>query len=131
MSELQQVSTQDAPAPGGTYSQAIVHGRSVWTAGQVGTDPATGELPGSLEGQVEQAITNLEAVLAAAGCGLADVVRTTCFLTRIEDFAAFDAVYRRRFAAPFPARSTVGVALAGQLLFEIEASAVRPEAAAG
>ena len=76
--------------------------------------------------QVRAAIGNLSAVLAAEGLGLEHVVKTTCFLTNIEHFAEFDAVYREMFPQPLPARSTVGVALAGELLFEIEAWAVKP-----
>ena len=127
MTTPEAVSTTSAPAPGGAYSQAIAFDRLVWTAGQVGIAPETGDLPEGLEKQVEQAIDNLEAVLTAAGCGIRDVVKTTCFLTDIADFPAFDAIYRRRFGDPLPGRSTVGVQLAGNLLFEIEACAVRPE----
>src|SRR5262245_20846139 len=119
MTIKQPVTTTAAPAPGGAYSQAIAAGELVATAGQVGTDPGTGALALDTAGQVEQAIANLEAVLGAAGCTLADVVKTTCFLTDIADFGVFDEIYRRRFPAPFPARSTVGVALAGDLRFEI------------
>lgn len=119
--------TDAAAAPTASYSQGIVAGRIVATAGQVGRDPRNGELAMTLAGQVELSIANLKAVLAAAGLDLSHVVKTTCFLTRIEDFAEFDAVYRRHFADPLPARSTVGVALAGDLLFEIEAWAVKPE----
>jgi 2-iminobutanoate/2-iminopropanoate deaminase len=123
----QPVSTTKAAPPGGAYSQAITAGAFVSTAGQVGRDPETGVVAPDLSRQVEQAITNLEAVLEACGCTLADVVKTTCFLSDIGDFSVFDEIYRRRFPVPYPARSTVGVALAGDLLFEIEAWAVRPE----
>jgi 2-iminobutanoate/2-iminopropanoate deaminase len=119
------VSTGRAPAPGGSYSQAVVSGDLVFCAGQVGIDPATGRLADGLAGQVEQALANLGQVLAAAGSGWEQVVKATCFLTDITQFAVFDEVYRRVVPAPFPARSTVGVALAGDLLFEIEAIAVR------
>ncbi len=122
--------TDAAAAPSASYSQGIVAGRLVVTAGQVGRDAVTGELPATLAGQVESAIANLKAVLAAAGLDLSHVVKTTCFLTRIEDFPEFDAIYRKHFSDPLPARSTVGVVLAGDLLFEIEALAVKPEEAA-
>jgi 2-iminobutanoate/2-iminopropanoate deaminase len=122
---LTHVSTDRAPAPGGSYSQAVVAGDLVHCAGQVGIDPATGVLADGLAAQVEQAIRNLEQVLVAAGSGLDLVTKVTCFLTDIGRFADFDEVYRRLVPQPFPARSTVGVALAGDLLFEIEAAAVR------
>lgn len=122
---LTHVSTDRAPAPGGSYSQAVVTGDLVHCAGQVGIDPATGRLADGLAAQVEQALRNLEQVLLAAGSGLDLVTKATCFLTDIGQFAAFDEVYRRIVPQPFPARSTFGVALAGELLFEIEAFAVR------
>lgn len=123
----QGIETPDAPAPGGAYSQAIMTRESVFTAGQVGNDPHTGQLRATLDEQVETALDNLETVLRAAGCGLEDVVKTTCFLADIDDFAAFNRIYQSRFPAPLPARSTVGVALAGNIRFEIEAVALRPE----
>lgn len=122
------ISTERATAPGASYSQAWRAGGFVFTAGQVGAD-LDGVLASTLEEQVERAIDNLEFVLAEAGASLADVVKTTCFLSDVTDFARFDAVYRRRFGDPLPARSTVGVAFGGDgsLLFELEAIAVVPE----
>lgn len=122
---IETVSTPSAPSPGGSYSQARVFGGLVFAAGQVGIDPATGSLPEDTRGQVMQAIKNLEQVLTASGSCLADVVKTTCFLADIGDFAEFDAAYRELFPNPFPARSTLGIALASNLRFEIEAIAVR------
>jgi 2-iminobutanoate/2-iminopropanoate deaminase len=118
--------TEGASAPTASYSQGIVFGDVLVTAGQVGSDPVTGALPDTLREQVRGAIANLTAVLAAEGLGLEDVVKTTCFLTDIATFAEFDEVYRELFPQPLPARSTVGVTLAGDLLFEIEAWAVKP-----
>lgn len=126
MTQKSAITTNQAPAPGGAYSQAIVVGNLVWVAGQVGKDPASGTLPPTVEEQVELAIVNLGRVLEASGCGLQDVVKTTCFLTDIADFSTFDQIYRRLFPEPWPARSTVGVSLAGELKFEIEAWAVKP-----
>jgi len=128
VSSIMPISTQRAAAPTASYSQGIVAPPIVVTAGQVGRDAVTGSLETTLEGQVRVAIDNLEAVLRAAGLTLDDVVKTTCYLTNIDDFARFDVVYRERFADPLPARSTVGVALAGDLLFEIEAWAIAPAA---
>lgn len=121
------ISTVRATAPGASYSQAWRAGRFVFTAGQVGAD-LEGALAATLEEQVERAVDNLEIVLAEAGASLADVVKTTCFLSDVADFARFDAVYRRRFGDPLPARSTVGVTFGGDgtLLFELEAIAVIP-----
>lgn len=118
--------TSDAPQPGGAYSQALAGAGIVALAGQVGKDPTTGEFANDLEGQVEQSIRNLQAVLTSAGTDLGAVIKTTCFVTDIADFDAFDAVYRRMFDEPYPARSTVAVGLKPGVLFEIEAWAILP-----
>jgi 2-iminobutanoate/2-iminopropanoate deaminase len=114
----------------GPYSQGIDTGGFVFCSGQVGLDPATGDLvAGGLEAQTERALHNLAAVLDAAGLGLGDVVKTTCFLADIADFGAFNAVYARAFPDPPPARSTFAVRdLPKGGLVEIEAIAVRPSA---
>jgi 2-iminobutanoate/2-iminopropanoate deaminase len=102
----------------------------VFCSGQVGLDPATGELvDGGIEAQAERALTNLAAVLDAAGLTFADVVKTTCFLADMGDFAPFNAVYARFVTDPPPARSTFAVAaLPKGAHVEIEAIAVRPRA---
>ncbi|HUG29374.1 MAG TPA: RidA family protein [Candidatus Limnocylindria bacterium] len=123
------IATSAAPPAGGPYSQAIATDDLVFCAGQLGTDPATGELADGVEAQAERALRNLEAVLDAAGCTFADVVKTTCFLADINDFNAFNAVYIRFMTDPAPARSTFQVAAlpkGGRV--EIEAIAVRPRA---
>jgi 2-iminobutanoate/2-iminopropanoate deaminase len=124
------VSTASAPAAVGPYSQAIATDDLVFCSGQVGLDPATGTLvEGGLEEQAERAIANLSAVLDAAGCTWADVVKTTCFLIDINDFATFNAVYGRYMPDPPPARSTFAVAaLPKGASVEIEAIAVRARA---
>src|SRR6185369_15735722 len=95
------ISTTAAPAAVGPYSQAITTDDLVFCSGQVGLDPASGDLvAGGLEPQVERVIRNLEAVLDAAGCTLADVAKTTCFLADINDFAAFNAIYARSMPDP-------------------------------
>lgn len=123
------VSTGEAPMAVGPYSQAITTDDLVFCAGQVGLDPATGNLvEGGLEAQAERALRNLSAVLDAAGCSFGDVVKTTCFLVDINDFAAFNAVYARFVSDPPPARSTFAVAaLPKGARVEIEAIAVRPK----
>jgi 2-iminobutanoate/2-iminopropanoate deaminase len=120
------VSTTSAPSAVGPYSQAITTHDLVFCSGQVGLDPATGELvPGGIEAQTERVLRNLEAVLDAAGCTLADVVKTTCFLADIGDFATFNAIYGRFFPDPPPARSTFAVAaLPKGASVEVEAIAV-------
>lgn len=128
-SALEKIETSAASAPSASYSQAIAWERLVITAGQVGTDPVTGVLPDEFEAEVRQALANLRAVLEAAGSGLASVLKTTCFLTDITTFATFDRIYREHFAEPLPARSTIGIQLAGPLRFEIEALALRAEQA--
>jgi 2-iminobutanoate/2-iminopropanoate deaminase len=122
------ISTSGAPAAVGPYSQGIGAGRLVFCSGQVGLDPASGALVEGVEAQAERALRNLGAVLDAAGVGYADIVKTTCFLADIGDFAAFNAVYGRFMPDPPPARSTIGVAaLPLGARVEIEAIAVRPE----
>lgn len=121
---VRSVVSSEAPAPGGAYSQASIAERLVACAGQVGIDPKTGRLREGLEAQTRQALQNLTAVLEAAGCTWRDVIKTTCYLRDISDFARFDSAYADLVPEPRPARSTVGVSLAGDLLVEIDALAV-------
>jgi len=95
----------------GPYSHAIDDGRHVFCSGQTPLDPTTGRLKeGGVAEQTHQCLDNLFAVLAAGGLGSDDVVKVNVYLTDMEDFAAMNAVYRTRFTAPYPARTTVGVA---------------------
>jgi 2-iminobutanoate/2-iminopropanoate deaminase len=121
----QAVATSNAPSAVGPYSQAISSGPFVFCAGQLGLDPATGDLvEGGVEAQTERALRNLASVLDAAGASIADVVKTTVFLADIDDFAAVNAVYARHMPDPAPARSTFAVgALPKGGLVEIEAIA--------
>jgi 2-iminobutanoate/2-iminopropanoate deaminase len=123
------VQTSNAPAAVASYSQAIDTGGFVFLAGQVGLDPSTGELvEGGVEAQAERALRNLTAVLDAAGLSMGDVVKTTCFLADINDYAAFNAVYGKFVMDPPPARSTFAVAaLPRGARVEIEAIAVRSD----
>ena len=122
----QAISTSGAPAALGPYSQGIVSGDFVFCAGQLGLDPATGELADGVEAQAERSLRNLAAILDAAGCSWADVVKTTIYLADIGTFAAVNAVYARFMADPAPARSTFAVgALPKGALVEIEAIARR------
>jgi len=123
------ISTTGAPAAIGPYSQAVAAGDLVMCSGQLGLDPATGELVEGVEAQADRALRNLAAVLDAAGLTMADVVKTTIFLADVGDFAAVNVVYARHVSDPPPARSTVGVAAlpkGGRV--EIEAIARRPTA---
>ncbi len=123
----QVIATSKAPAPGGVYSQGIGWEKLVFTAGQVGVDPATGQAaPGGVREQTRQVLRNVQAILEEAGSSLDNVVKTTCFLADIGDFAAFNEVYREFFASDPPARSTIQVGLVPPWLVEIEAVAVRP-----
>lgn len=104
------VSTSDAPAAIGPYSQAIVHGGLVYCSGQVALDPASGQLlDGSVTAQTERALQNLAAVLKAAGSGLDKVVKTTVYLVAMADFAEMNKTYERFFSGNKPARATVAV----------------------
>jgi 2-iminobutanoate/2-iminopropanoate deaminase len=105
------LATEGAPKAIGPYSQAVVDGGFVFCSGQIPLDPATGELvSGGIEASTERVLDNMEAVLKSAGLGFHDVVKTTVFLVRSEDFPAMNAVYARRFGDHRPARSTVIVA---------------------
>jgi len=121
------VATAGAPAAIGPYSQGIAAGELVFCSGQIGLDPASGNLvEGGVEAQAERALRNLAAVLDAAGCSFGDVVKTTLFLADIADFTTVNRVYGRFMPDPPPARSTFAVgALPKGALVEVEAIAVR------
>jgi len=105
------VSTADAPAAVGPYSQAVRSGGLLFCSGQIPLDPVSGELvDGGIDAQTARVLDNLTALLAAAGLTLGDVVKTTVFLVSMDDFPAMNAVYNRYFEEDPPARSTVGVA---------------------
>lgn len=112
------------PAP---LSPALMAGNMLFVSGQVGIDPITGTVVGpDIESQTRQTLENLKSLVEATGLTLDDVVKTNVFVTDVGNFAAMNAVYRQYFAEPFPARSTVGIALANaDLLVEIEAIAIK------
>ena len=119
----QEVTAPGAPPAIGPYSQAIAIDGFLFCSGQLGMDPA-GQLLEGVEAQAERAMTNLEAVLAAAGLSMGDVIKTTIFLADLGDFAAVNAIYARHVVEPAPARSTVQVAaLPRGARVEIEATA--------
>jgi 2-iminobutanoate/2-iminopropanoate deaminase len=107
---MKAISTADAPAAIGPYSQAIHAGDLVFLSGQVPIDPKTGELVGGdIAAQTERVLDNLAAVLAAAGCGFGEVVKTTIYLVDLGDFQVVNETYAKRFSAAPPARATVQV----------------------
>ncbi len=111
MADRERVHTDGAPGAIGPYSQAIVSGGFVYTAGQIGLDPSTGEfVTGGVEAQAERVLQNLSAVLEAAGSSMSDAVKTTMYLADMSDFAAVNEIYGRYFTEPFPARSAVQAA---------------------
>ncbi len=106
----QVISTNNAPAAIGPYSQAIKIGNFLFASGQLGIDPATGDfVPGGVKEQTEQIFKNIKAVLNEAGASLENVVKTTVFLADMSDFAAMNEIYGTAFSAPYPARSAVAV----------------------
>ena len=121
MAELKKVATENAPAAIGPYSQAIICGEMVFTSGQIPINPATANVEETtIEGQAEQVMQNLQAVLTAAGTSFEKAVKTTCFLANMADFAAFNAVYAKYFTTK-PARSCVAVkTLPKNVLVEVE-----------
>ena len=118
---LQKVSTTKAPAAIGPYSQGIIVGNMLYASGQIPIIPETGAIAeGDITVQAEQAIKNVGAILAEAGCGYEDVVKTTCFLADMADFATFNAVYEKYFTGK-PASSCVAVKqLPKNVLCEVE-----------
>ena len=125
----QAVSTDSAPAALGPYSQAIIANGFVFCSGTAGIVPATGAVAEVIEAQAEQALRNLDAILAAAGASLATLVKTTIFYQNVDDFAAINAVYARYMPEPPPARSApANVNLPRGLLISIDAIAVLPAA---
>lgn len=126
-----QISTSNAPAAIGPYSQAIMAGNTLYVSGQLGLDPATGTLAeGGIEAQARQSLTNIKNILAAAGMETTDVVKTTCLLADIADFGTFNTIYAEFFGAkegsPAPARSAFAVKdLPKGALVEVEAIAFK------
>ena len=104
------IQTSNAPAAIGPYSQAIRAGHTVYLSGQIGLDPATGNLRDGLEAQTRQVIANLKAVVEAAGGSLDDIVKLTLLLADMADFAAVNEILAKSFTPPYPARATYQVA---------------------
>ena len=122
---MKQISTENAPAAIGPYCQATVYNGFIFTSGQIPLDPATGAIVGdTIEEQAHRVCQNLSAVLTAAGSDMTRVLKTTCFLATMDDFAAFNAVYAQYFTGK-PARSCVAVkTLPKNVLVEVECGAI-------
>ena len=120
------IHAENAPAAVGPYVHAVEAGDFVYTSGQIGLIPATGVLAEGVEAQAEQALQNIQAVLAAAGCTMADVIKTTVFLADIADFGKINEIYAKYFTGETPARSCLQAgALPKGALFEIEVVAYK------
>ncbi len=105
------IATDKAPGAIGPYSQAVMTGNLLFTSGQLPIDPANGKMvEGTVEDRTHQALKNLSAIVEAAGATMSDVVKTTVFLSNIDDFQAVNTVYAEYFSSPFPARSAFQVA---------------------
>lgn len=125
---MTEVRSDDAPEPVGAYSQAVESGGLLFMSGQIGLDPVSGQLVEGLEGQARRALSNLRAVLSAAGSCMQDVVKVTIYLTDMADFAKVNGIYADFFAPPYPARAVVEVsALPKGAVVEIEAIAIAEE----
>lgn len=122
---MRKIESENAPAAIGPYSQAVQAGHTLYLSGQIGINPDTGKVEGTtVEAQAEQVMKNIEAILKEAGLGMRNVVKTTCFLTDISTFAAFNSVYAEHFTSK-PARSCVAVsALPAGALCEVEVIAI-------
>ena len=121
----QVLATEQAPAAIGPYSQGLAAGETVYVSGQLPLDPATGAFPATIEEQTRQSLTNCKAVLEAAGAAMENVIKTTVFLSDMNNFAAMNGVYATFFEGACPARSAVEVArLPKDALVEIECIAV-------
>lgn len=118
------ISTKNAPAPAGPYSQGIITDNLVFTAGQRPQDSVTDEIKKDIKDQTYQVIKNIEAILKESGCSLKDVVRTTVYLSDIKYFDEMNSVYKEMFSEPFPARTTMGVQLR-DIDVEIDAIALK------
>ncbi len=120
------IQTNNAPAAVGPYSQAVELGSLVFASGQIALDPATGKLAEGIEAQTHQALKNAQAVIAASGAKWENVVKTTVFITNVDDFAKVNEIYATYFKQPYPARSCVEISrLPKGALIEVEVIAAK------
>jgi 2-iminobutanoate/2-iminopropanoate deaminase len=127
MDTIKKISTENAPAAIGPYSQAVAIGNTIYLAGQIGLEPKSGKLvDGGIAGETKQVLENIKAVLLAAGSDITKVVSTAVYLADMEDFAKMNEVYAKYFKEPYPARATVAVkGLPKNARVEISAIAVK------
>jgi 2-iminobutanoate/2-iminopropanoate deaminase len=126
MSETEFIQPDGIARPSFPYTPVVVSRDLVYTAGQVANDASGNVVSDEIEAQCRQVLDNVQACLQAAGCGLPDVIKVNAFLTDLGNFDVYNAVYREYFSEPYPARTTVGAALAPGLLVEVEVVARRP-----
>lgn len=120
------ISTTNAPAAIGPYSQAIEANGMVFASGQIPVNPATGEIPAGIEAQAEQVMTNMKNLLEAAGTSMENVVKTTVFIKSMDDFGTINGIYSKYFTKDCPARSCVEISrLPKDVLLEMEAIALK------
>ncbi len=121
------IKTNKAPKPTSPYSQGFRAGDLIYTAGQVGIDPQTGELSDNFPDQLNQSLTNIKGILNAEGVTMNDIIKTTVILSDIKFFSKLNEIYKTYFKEPYPARTTIGASLPGRVMVEIEAVAYKPK----
>jgi 2-iminobutanoate/2-iminopropanoate deaminase len=121
------IKTDKAPKPTSPYSQGHRAGDLIYTAGQVGIDPETGELSDNFSDQLHQTLTNIKGILNSEGATMNDIIKTTVILSDIKFFSELNAIYKTFFKEPYPARTTIGASLPGKIIVEIEAVAYKPK----
>jgi 2-iminobutanoate/2-iminopropanoate deaminase len=121
------IKTDNAPTPTSPYSQGYRARDLIYTAGQVGIDPETGELSNKFSDQLNQTLTNIKGILNAEGATMNDVIKTTVILSDIKFFSELNEIYKNYFVDPYPARTTIGASLPGKVMVEIEAVAYKPK----
>ena len=126
MTRVEAITVEEAPAPAGPYSHARAAGPLLFLSGQRPVHPVTGEIPSSLADQVDQALDNVAAVLAAAGSSLSEIVKITVYLSDLDNFGALNELMSRRLPLPYPARTTVGARLR-EVDVELDVTATRAE----
>lgn len=121
-----EINTDKAPAALGPYSQALINGNMIFISGQIPVNPADGSIADTIEAQTEQSISNIKSILAECGLDISNVIKTSVFLSNLNDFAAMNEIYGKHFKSPFPARSCVQVAAVPKgCRIEIECIAIR------
>lgn len=121
-----EINTDKAPAALGPYSQALINGNMIFISGQIPVNPADGSIADTIEAQTEQSISNIKSILAECGLDISNVIKTSVFLSDLNDFSAMNEIYGKHFKSPFPARSCVQVAAVPKgCRIEIECIAIR------